>query len=854
MSQTLGHYEILGIVGTGGLGTVYRARDTRVGRTVAIRVLGDAVPDPLHRTRFVHAIGPYTGLSHPHIATLFDVGEHEGRVYLVYEFVPGEKLATLIGSHPLNIRRALDLAVQVADALAESHANELMHGALTPTSIFVTPQGRAKILDFGLTSWYQDDGVQTAARLTARGAALGQGSVGYMSPEQVLGHAVDLRSDLFAFGAVLYAMLTGRDPFDAANTGDIGVKVLQITPEAPSRLNPDSSPELDAVVFKAIAKNPDDRYQSAASLAADLRSAAELIQARAPRPEPPRVVKRSGSTRVRTGVLAGLLIAALALGAWEWQDAIRQAWHARISPTPAPLVVVLPFKDGGSDRTRPYFGPGLAEDLAKRLAQVNGVTVIGRTSIRSFAARMPQTVAADVKASLALTGTITPADADWKTLRLRLSLVDRADGQSVWTGTYTAPVTDIIALQARIVRVLADWLRISYRPTAEQGRMALRLVDPAAFDLYLQARDAMASQDASRAVQQFESAISADPSLIEAQTGLAEALYSGAVFEGRLSYADARPRIRDAAEAASTTDPDAAPAKLAMGLAAPTVKEALSRLRAAIDADHSFVAAYYAIGEILRDIDPARSIRFATRALELDPTSAIIRNQLATANIAGGEFDQALVETARGQALAPGLPWWDALRARVHLARPSTRGTSSATAHASDAPPVGIVIASSLLLDNRTADALTLLASVARLYPGACEARALLAGVHLAAGDRIEGLRLGNQVLAEANAAADLAPVARCAAMAAAAIGDPSRTALWIGRAAATDEGIRAWAATNGLMSPQAAIHQNLYPWRNVLASPQVAAAVAAMDAGYVRTRGEAARALEGLLENASIR
>ena len=840
MSQVIGHYEILGVVGTGGLGTVYRARDTRVGRTVAVRVLGEVTPDPLQRTRLIDSIRPYTALSHPNVATLFDVGDQDGHVYLVYEFVSGEKLSALGSGHPLNIRRALDLALQLADALAEAHACQLVHGALTAATIAVTSKGHAKILDFGLIE---------------RGSAHGAGSNGYLSPEQVLGQPVDHRTDIFALGAIVGEMLTGREPVGTSQASDSGHEGEQPTPAAPSQINPAVPHGIDAIVARAMARNPADRYQSVAEMAAELRTASGTLRAHdASAIDRPSPARPTGARWARTGLLSLLLISASVLGVWHWQGELRQIWQRNFGPQPTPLVVVLPFAIGGGETTRPYFGPGLAEDLVMRLGQVSGVTTLGRSSIRAFIGRSPQSVAQDVQASVALAGTVTPADSDWKQLTIRVSLVDRANGQTIWNRAYTTPAADIIAAETRVARDIAQQLGLSVKQTAAASRAALRIVDPAAFDAYLQARDALAAQDASRAVQLFEAAIAADSSMFEAQTGLVEALAAGSAFEGRLSLSDVSRRMRDAAEQAATADPDAAPVQLALGLSAPTLRDALTRLRGAIEIDPTYVAAYWAVADLLRDVDPARSLMFVRRVIELDPVSPLARYLLAAGYISLGDFDQALVETARGQALAPSSTWWDILRTRVRIVRP-LGGGSAATRSArldADLPPAALMLASSLFLDHRTADASTVLTGITRLYPAACDAWAMLAGIDVAGANRAEGFRLGQQILNQADKADDPAPWARCAAMTAAALGDSDRTATWIARAAASDRVLRMWGATNGVMSPRAAIQQRLFPWRNVTAHPGVISSLAALDASYARARGEAAKILEGLLERSA--
>jgi TolB-like protein len=856
MTQAIGHYDILGVVATGGRATVYRARDSHVGRTVAIRVLAEATPDPLHRTRIINSIKPYTALSHPNVAELFDVGTDQGHVYLVYEFVSGETVSALGSGHALNLRRALDLSVQVADALAEAHACDLVHGALAPGNIVVTPSGRAKVLNFGLTGLDRDrdDHSQVDSQPAHPASAPERGAAGCLAPEQLAGQAIDHRTDIFAFGAILHSMLTGREPSAGQNARERGPRLERSAYSAPSLINAEVPRALDVIVARALARNPDDRYQGVAEMAAALREVSDQVRtgdARAGSEAPPR---RSGRRWIRAGLISVLLLSVAAVAVWQWQDVARQSWRTHFGPPPAPLVVVLPFTIGGGEATRPHFGPGLAEDLAGRLGQVAGITTLGRWSIRSFGSNSVQAAAQGVRASVSLSGVVTPSDADWRNLSLTLTLVDQASGQAIWTRDYATPAADIIALETRIANDVAERLGIRSAQTAAVNRATLRIVAPAAFDAYLKARDALAAQDASRAVQLFESAIAADSSMLEAQTGLVEALSIGAGFEGRLAFADVSTRMREAADQAATADPDAAPVQLALGLSSPTLGDALTRLRAAIEADRSSVAAFWAIAELLRDIDPAYSIKFTRRVIQLDPVSPLARFQLAAGHIALGEFDQALSETARGQALAPVLPWWDALRARVRIVRRTGAATPTALSArtGADLPPAALMLASELLLDRRAADAATTLTGITRLYPGACDARAMLVGVLIVGADRAEGVRQGQQILAQADQADDPAPWARCAAMTAAALGDAPRAARWIARAAASERVLRMWGATNGLMSPRAAIRQQIFPWRNVAASPAVLASVTALDASCLRARGQAARILDGLLERSA--
>ena len=241
MIESLAHYKLLGRMGSDGIGEVFRARDSRLGRTVAIKLVTDAIAtDSDRRERFLRDARASAALSHPNIAALFEIGEDQGRLFLAIEFVPGETLSATIGGRPMNPRRALDVALNLADALAEAHAAGLVHRALDPRHVIVTPKGTAKILDFGLSQWTR-----------------GEVNTRYTSPEQTLGGDVDYRTDIFSMGVIVIEMLTGAPPAQRGIASTVNSRLPR---------------EIDAIVTKAVAGDRESRYQSAAVLAADLRS------------------------------------------------------------------------------------------------------------------------------------------------------------------------------------------------------------------------------------------------------------------------------------------------------------------------------------------------------------------------------------------------------------------------------------------------------------------------------------------------------------------------------------------------------------------------------------------------------
>jgi serine/threonine protein kinase len=340
MLEALGHYKILGRIGIGRMGDLYRARDTRAGRTVAIRtVAADIADDPARRQSYLLAARATEALSHPNIAALYEIGNDQGRLFLVSEYVPGDTLKTVIAGRALNPRHALDHGIQLADALAEAHADGIVHRDIRPSNIIITPKGNAKFLDFGLAAWTAS-GVARSQAPAALAATIGAAdeAVAYMSPEQVLGEQEDQRTDIFSLGVVLFEMLVGRPPFAGATANAVAVQILQAQPQSPSALNGSLPAELDAIVLKMLAKSLDQRYEAAATVAAELRSVAAILDVRDDAAEPVNVVPSTFRRRRRDAgfwiaialigatIIALLLVLTTGVGA-RWLSSLPRPWR-----------------------------------------------------------------------------------------------------------------------------------------------------------------------------------------------------------------------------------------------------------------------------------------------------------------------------------------------------------------------------------------------------------------------------------------------------------------------------------------------------------------------------------------------
>jgi serine/threonine protein kinase len=279
---SIAHYNLLDRIGEGGIGEVFRARDTKVGRTVAIKIVAPAIAGDASRlAKFLEDARAAMALSHPNVATLFDVGEADGVHYLVYEYAAGHTLREECGGASMNPRRAVDIAVQMADGVSDAHSHGIFHGDLRPETVIVTAKGSAKVLDFGLSDWTKGGAVR--AQAASSPGSLPDSAVpvvAYLSPEQALGHSMDQRSDVFTLGTLTYEMLTGRNPFTAPTAGETVLNVVRGAAAPASEVNPGVPKDFDAILARAMTPDLERRLQSAAALAAELRSVGAVLDVR----------------------------------------------------------------------------------------------------------------------------------------------------------------------------------------------------------------------------------------------------------------------------------------------------------------------------------------------------------------------------------------------------------------------------------------------------------------------------------------------------------------------------------------------------------------------------------------------
>jgi TolB-like protein len=853
MFDSLAHYKILDRIGAGGMGEVYRARDTRLGRTVAIKVLtADVANDPDRRERFLREARASAALSHPNIAALYEIGEDQGQLFLAFEYVPGETLNAVIGGRPMNPRRAIHLGVQIADALADAHAEGIVHRDIKPANIIETPKGHAKILDFGLATWttggaergHASDAVTMMK--TAAGTTLG--TVAYMSPEQALGERVDHRTDIFSLGVVLFEMLTGKLPFNGATATALSLQIVQSPAPAPSSLNRTVPRELDPIVGKALAKSLDQRYESAATLAAELRSVGAILDVRAETHEESAAAQIAGPPRASSvgWILLVLLLAALAAIAWWKRDDLQRLWRHTLGPAPAAVIAVIPLDLAGADASQTYFADGLTDDLIMRLGQTPGLKVLGRSATRNYRGRAPREIAQELGASVVLTGSLRPsADA----IKVSLELIDPRDGIAIWSNQYTREVKDVFAVQAQVAEEVAQAMRVKLQPTPASARTASRLVDRRAYDLYMHGRHATAERRLADAIDLYQQAVAADAGLAEAHAGLAEALHLDAALLGTSDDPNRRARMKSAADRAYELDPDLPQANLAAALVADRLADALAFLKKAIALDPSYSEGYHQIGDQIQGFDPARALEFYRRALALDPRMDVNHADIVSALLALGRFDEAQreIDAAPDETASS---WKTPLRLAIALDRKQYDAALALLRTGTlirETPMFAFSYVAALRMAGQRDEAYREASKLVDRAPRSCEARAALAALKQERGDATGARRLVASAL-EASATPTVLPSAlRCAALSAAAIGDAAEAAALLGHIAADERMLRACALEITATTGSKLLRRGIFPWTHVDDRPQVIEARAKLDEAYRREREIAKTALAGL-------
>ncbi len=665
--QMLSQYRLVERAGEGGMGVVWRAVDTRLDRDVALKILApDVAGNPELLERFRREAKAIAALNHPNIVTIHEVDEHDGIPFIAMELLAGRPLSQSIPECGLPLERFFDLAVPLADALQTAHARGITHRDLKPANIMVSPEGRPKILDFGLAKLKHPaaegrPGVSRADTITRQGRILG--TMPYMSPEQARGDEIDHRSDIFSLGIIYYEMATGRRPFRGETAADLVSSILRDSPEPITGVSPALPRRLDGILTRCLEKDPARRYQTASDLRAELAGAHVEVSSGTARLGPPR---RPARTWGRAAALLAILAGALVV-----------LYSARARPGPAPAaaarpvsadsVAVMPFVNLSAGENE-YFADGMTEELINALARVEGLRVPGRTSVYALkdAGLTVGEIGQRLGVSTILEGSVRIAD---DRMRVTAQLINVADEFQIWSETYDRTMEDIFAIQEGISRAIVENLRV--RLVRQPGEP---LVRPAtgnleAYNLYLQGRHFWNRRTADaleKSIDLFARSAQTDPNFALAFAGLADA-YVLLPERSDIPANEAFPRAKEAALKALELDDELAEAHTSLGqvmrLYDKNFDAAEQEFRRAIALDPGYATGHHWLGMNLffelgrRD----EGLGHLERAEQLDPLSGVIKFSLGGVLRAQGHLDRAIQKLTELRDLDPAYPVYNLL-------------------------------------------------------------------------------------------------------------------------------------------------------------------------------------------------
>ncbi len=639
----LAHFEIVSLLGAGGMGEVYLAHDTRLERKVALKILPpEMAGDPDRMLRFISEAKAASAVVHPNIATIHEIGEADGIHFISMEYVEGETLGCRIGGASLELPTLLEFGIQIADALDEAHSKGVVHRDLKPANIIVNPKGQAKVLDFGLAKM---------AKTTVPETGVIMGTVEYMSPEQVLGAEVDHRTDLYSLGVILYAMATGKLPFGGVSTAEKVDQILHGQPEPMASLNGKVSPELERVVRKCLEKNPELRYPSAQELLADLRRLAspEVMSRAAPH------VQRKGWRIGGAAVLAVSIVVTAGFLLWRH-------FHPRATPGQGKVMLaVLPAEDLSGATGQEYFADGLTEEMIAQLGsmQPDRLGVIARTSVMGY--RRGRERIDQIGRELGVEYVLeTSVRRDARRTRITAQLIQVRDQTHLWAETYQRDLSDIFAVQSDVAARVAKSLALELLPAHRAALAQPPTRNPDAHESYLKGLyywNRRTADSLWTSIECFQQAIDRDPVYAAAYAGLANS-YSVLGNNQFLPSAEAYPRARAAALKALELDEGLAEAHTSLAKVMEDYfwdwPAAEREYRRAIELNPGYASAHQWYAQFLthlgRHDESAAHIRVAR---QLDPLSPRINENVGLFLYYARRYDEAIRELKRALTLDP---------------------------------------------------------------------------------------------------------------------------------------------------------------------------------------------------------
>ncbi len=661
--QHFGPYQIVSQIGLGGMGRVYLARDSRLGRNVAIKLLPARFTTDAERVRrFEREARAASSLDHPNVATIYDIGEQDGASFIAMEYVEGETLAARISERPLEAAEIVEIGIQIADALGEAHAKGVTHRDIKPANIMLTPRGQVKVLDFGLAKITRPDRQAVSIDISAISkteTGMVMGTTPYMSPEQALGQEVDHRSDIFSLGVALYEITAGRRPFTGATATEIIDRILHAQPEPIVRFNEHALAGLERIVKRCLEKDRERRYQSAAELLQDLRKLRqELESGKAVTVAVSRQRERRRRALRRLLVISTLVVLVAGL---------IYLLLLRTSPTISPgirSVAVLPLENLSGDSSQDYFADGMTEEMIANLGKIGALRVTSRTSVMQYKGikkPLPE-IARALNVEGIIEGSVKRLG---QRVRITVQLIEAKADRQLWSESYERDLQDTLALQDEIARAIAEAVKVRLAPEERLRLSSVRSVDPEARDAYFKGRYHASKRNEEglrTAITYYQEAIAKDKLYPHPHIGLADAYQAlGAFMVGALPPAQTFPKVEAASREALNLDETLAEGHTflaVMRLYRWEWREAEQGFKRAMELNPSYALAHSWYSQYLASqgrLDEARAE--AKRARDLDPLSPYILQNVAHIAYYARQYDETIEYSRQALEIDPNYLW-----------------------------------------------------------------------------------------------------------------------------------------------------------------------------------------------------
>ena len=655
-----GRYQLIEELGRGGMGVVYKAHDTKLKRTVALKFLTSELIHILEvKERFMREAQTAAALDHPNICTVYEFDEAEEKTFISMAYIKGQSLKKKIESGPLELEETLRIATQVAEGLQEAHKKGVVHRDIKSANIMMDERDQAKIMDFGLAR------MTGSTLLTKEGMTMG--TIAYMSPEQAHGEEVDHRTDIWSFGVVLYEMFVGQLPFKGEHDQGVVYSILNEQPKPITDLRSDIPISIEQVVAKALEKSPDERYQQIDDLLDDLKSISAGIV-----PDEIKVRLRKSKLRRRKRAIlyagaAGLLIImtvlALSLFTGRAEEAIES-------------IAVLPLENFTGDAGQEYFVDGATDELIGQLAKIGAWRVISRRSVMQYkgAEKPLQEIARELNVDAVVEGSVYQVG---ESVRIRVQLIDVfPEERNLWTETYDRAMTDVLVMYSEMAQAIADKTQVNLTAEEMTRITSASQVNPEVYDAYLKGQfhwNKLTPQELEIALQYFELALKIDPNNALAHVGVS-LVWTGRYQMGLAQRNETVPLAKAAAEKAVELDKTLAEAHYALSLvrawgewdweSAETAFQQAFKLNPNYPDAHAYYSHFLAH---MGRTDEA--LPYMERALELDPLNPLFHALYGVVLVYNRRFDEALDAASTAKDMWPGIPIAGSVQQDVFIAK-----------------------------------------------------------------------------------------------------------------------------------------------------------------------------------------